>query len=69
MIRFAVEHYNLDMSESYSRVGKIVDRVGYKYIARTLILLAPNLAFKDANHFLNYIQKIATDLAIKETDG
>ena len=66
IIHFAKEKYGI--SCAWPRTMALLNRLEYKYIIKSALNIPEKTKFKDGDSFLNYIQKVATELQLKEMD-
>ena len=66
IIQFGKAIYSVECE--WSRCGALIKRVGYQNVVRVMVKMNRKLKFETGDQFLNYIQKVATEEAIKNLE-
>lgn len=67
IVKYAEENFSVKCE--WARVGALIKRIGYPILVRTMVRINKELKFSSGNNFLNYLQKVATENAIKEIEN
>lgn len=60
---------NFGVKCEWARVGALIKRVGYNSLVSSMVRMNKELKFPSGDNFLNYLQKVATEKAIKELEN
>lgn len=67
---FIREEYELELEKQHwGRIGSLIKRVGYDNLFEALLSIPNKKTFNSVSQFLNYVQFLATDLAIRKIEN